>query len=117
MLYEFHGQFDAVKTLLTQGIAIAGNDGIDDIDLSVLDEEAAELASMCFGSSGKATIPQTIALKEAFDFVVSHRRLMDEHGHGREAYYEDAGKHLEKMIERYEYLNAVLQRFDRKGAL
>lgn len=115
MLYEFAGQLANVKGLLEQGVSIAGNEATDSIDLTVLDIYPEELASACFNNSGETTVPQTIAQREAFDFVVSHQRLMTVHAMDRAAYYTRAGSEFATIMSRYDYLNAVLQRMDRKG--
>ena len=117
MLFEFIPSFQKVQELLDHCRRIATNADVDSIDLEDFDIRAEGLAGECFGNTGEVTIAKTIALKEAFDFVDSHRRLYEVHGHDRGYYYSHADKELEIIKDRYDHLYAVIQRLDIRGDL
>lgn len=116
-LGEFNTQLNNVKELLKHCKRIADNEDVDSIELSVLDVPADGMASACFCNTGGTTVPTTIAYREAYDFTSSHKRLMDSYKIDRAGYYSRASKELDIVKDRYNHLNAVLTRYQKKGAL
>lgn len=108
MLYEFEDQHKKVIELLTHCKKIVENSDIDNIDLSEFDIDPVELASNCFVFSGLCIPSERTALRDAYDFVVSHTRLKDLYGHDRQFYYSRASNELQSIMDRLEHLKASL---------
>ena len=116
MLYEYPEFLRAVKQVLEHVQRIAENDDIDSIDLADFDVEPAELISACYNNSGEVTAPLIVGLREAHDFIVSHKRLSRVYEHGRKHYYAQAAQDCEKILEQLEYQDAMIRRFVRQGS-
>jgi len=115
MLHEFPEFLKTVKQILEHNQSIADNGDVDSIDLSEFDVEPADLISEAYNNSGEVTAPLIVGLREAHDFIVSHRRLSYEFGNGREHYYTQASKDCDRLLEQMDFMDALIRRYVRQG--
>lgn len=114
-LAEFNKALEHCRTLLDKQMAIATESAPDDLDLSTFQSDGAGLASQSF-VTGANTAPATfIAVKDAYDFVVAHDRMLTYLSRDRAHYYEFAKEALTKDKAGLEELSAVIQRFSLYG--
>lgn len=108
MLYEYESKtLSAIKEIVKKVIDIASNNGVDDIDLSKFDSTADQLASEVFTIVGTNYPIKEIALKEAYDYVLAHKRIIDVNSKDRAFYYEHAAEEYQNTIDYADYYKSV----------
>ena len=112
---EFFSHVDKIKNMISKVSGIASGTAIDDIDISVLKSTADKIADSCF-AVGKMTPTQSIARKDAYDFVVACSRLSDVLGMTRADYYTKAVKDSEISKERVDYAKAAVVTLESAGS-
>lgn len=116
-LADFDTQLANVNTLLDQLTQLANNEGVDVLDLSILDSSSEAIALAAFGPDNKMTAPLIIAYREAFDFVTSFKRFIAEEKLTRADYYTKSAEDIELIKKRFELLKAQLTQYTEKGAV
>ena len=111
---EFFSQVEKIKGMLDKAISIAADGVADDIDLTTLKNDAEALANKCF-AVGKMSPVQSVARKDAYDFVVACSRLGDVVGMTRADYYIKAANDLPTCKERVEYSKVAVINLESSG--
>jgi hypothetical protein len=103
-----------LKSVVDMQKAIAGNTGVDAIDLSTLAVSVESLANDAFMSSN-VSMATLIALRDAYDFVASMARLGSIYGATRLDYYEGSSDQLDKLIAYVDFFKSIINNLENMG--
>ena len=115
MLYEFADTLSTLKNLYNLNIDIVDNNGVDVINLQDLQNEASNLANRAFIYNRDVMPTQSIAEKDAYDFVKSHDRLNTVYNRDRAFYYSEGSSELDLIMSELEYYKASLTKLEQFG--